>query len=197
LVPTDFHSFFEASAGVAGALTGLLFVALSVAPQWEEEQGRERVDFEVRAGIAFVALLDAVILSLYALIPGGDISDAVIAVSLGGMGVCVGLGVLLVRSGPLAGRRRKVLLIGIQTLVFFAQLLTGFLLSAKQHNVANVKSLATFTIAFCVIGIGRAWQLIGAREIGLINLMADVVRHRREHGEDQDDGEPRRWEGAE
>ena len=47
----DFGPFFVATAAVAGALIGLLFVALSVAPE-RTDQGERIVD-DVRAGIAF------------------------------------------------------------------------------------------------------------------------------------------------
>jgi len=60
--------FFASSAGVAGALIGLLFVAISVAPA--EPTAAQQVEFDIRAGVAFSALTDALTVSLFALIPG-------------------------------------------------------------------------------------------------------------------------------
>ena len=63
------------SSGVAGALTGLLFVSLSIAP---ERLTGEHASAEQQsiAATAFTALVDALWISLFALRPGNDIPTA-------------------------------------------------------------------------------------------------------------------------
>jgi hypothetical protein len=47
----SFQVFFEAGAGVAGGLVGLLFVAISVMPHKMSGEGAS-TDFQVRAALA-------------------------------------------------------------------------------------------------------------------------------------------------
>lgn len=179
MVPADFRSFFVASAGVAGALIGLLFVALSVAPEWEEGDIEHRIDSDVRAGVAFVALVDALLVSLFALIPGNDLAKPTMVVAGAAAVVCIGFGVLLARSGVVFRLRRKLILIGAQTLVLLGQLLTASVLLVRPHSVSSVRALATYVVVLFLVGIFRAWQLIGARDIGLVTLVAEAIRNRQ------------------
>jgi hypothetical protein len=65
-----YTDFYLGSVTVAGALTGLLFVALSVAQAREE--GNTSIEHQAVAGTAFTALLDSLWISLVALLPGSN-----------------------------------------------------------------------------------------------------------------------------
>lgn len=67
MVPEEFHDFFVAAAGVAGALIGLLFVAISVVPGTVGEAGRAVA--RLRPAAALSAFLNALVVSLLALVP--------------------------------------------------------------------------------------------------------------------------------
>jgi hypothetical protein len=94
---TSYTQFFSGTATVAGALVGLLFVALSVAP--ERLRGTHAsVEHQAIASTAFSALVDALFISLIGLEPGGGLNYG--AVILGGLGLTssCGLAVRLWRS---------------------------------------------------------------------------------------------------
>jgi len=112
LVPSDFSVFFASSAGVAGALIGLLFVAISVAPA--EPTAAQQVEFDIRAGVAFSALTDALTVSLFALIPGIDLGLAALVVAIGGIASCIAFIIVSVRAGELRQRWHKVRLLVLQ-----------------------------------------------------------------------------------
>ena len=80
VVPVSFHDFFSGCATVAGALIGLLFVALSVSP--EKLTGDDaRAEHQVRAGAAFSALVNTLVIALVALLPGASLGQAGIIVA--------------------------------------------------------------------------------------------------------------------
>jgi hypothetical protein len=174
VVPDAFNTFFAASAGVAGALIGLLFVAISVAPELPE--GTSRIEMDVRAGVAFSVLTDALVVSLFALIPGTQMGQVAAVVAGAGLATCLGLGIVLARTPGERHRLRQARTLVTQAAVFVLQLLVGLRLDRQPHDVSNIRSLAVLTVVFFVVGIGRAWQLIGARETGLLHVIGGVLR---------------------
>ena len=176
MVPSEFSAFFAASAGVAGALIGLLFVAMSVAPQIEgQEQG---IELTLRAGVAFSALTDALVVALFALIPGTTLGVPALVVALAAVASCIALGILLVRAHDVANRGRTLRLLGLQALVFVYQAIVAVQLVHSPHSQGTVRTLAVLTVVFFLIGIARAWQMIGARETGLVRVLRDSIGDR-------------------
>ena len=175
MVPDTYTDFFVASAGVAGALVGLLFVALSVAPQ--PKTAEQRLDVDARAGVAFSALTDALVVSLFAVVPGVNLGVPALVAWVAGVASCIGLGVVLWQArGP--GRRRKLRLLGLQGLVFIYQIVASVQLWQNQHDQMAIRTLAILTVVLFLVGIARAWQLIGARDTSLLRTVREAIHER-------------------
>jgi len=135
----SYTSFFAGSAGVAGALVGLLFVALSVSPE-RLKATRESIEHQSIAATAFTALVDALFLSLTGLLPGDTTRDASLWLGVIGLSSTAGLVVRLWQarsSGKLS--RRWPFLLSLITVIYTAQASTSFLASttAQAHSEAS------------------------------------------------------------
>jgi hypothetical protein len=163
-----YTNFFLGSVTVAGALTGLLFVALSVAPQRQSESGLS-VEHQSIAATAFTALVDSLWISLIALLPGNGIPTANLIFGVLGLTSTVGLVVRLWRARsdqPLSHRWPVslpfiVLLYGLQAVTAFTAT------SSRSAEHAG----ATFVMIFFAVGIARSWELLGLRGGGLLDLL--------------------------
>ncbi len=130
------HEFFAASASVAGALIGLLFVALSVAP--ERVLGPEASEVHsVRAAATLTAFTNALTVALFSLIPGLDAGGPATAVSIVGM-VFIVRALISVSPSWRAGEvrlRDLTFLVGL-IVVFVVQLIAAIELD-RHHNDGN------------------------------------------------------------
>jgi hypothetical protein len=174
VVPAGFHEFFSACASVAGALIGLLFVAVSVAPE-KLTGDSARADHQVRAAAAFSALVNTLVIALVALLPGASLGEAGIGVAIAGLVTTVGLGVVLRREGEQM-RRADVIMLALLLVLYALELANATQLDHRPHDTSAISAQGGLAIAFFVFGIARSWQLVGARNLGLVSAMAAAIQ---------------------
>lgn len=177
MVPDEFHDFFVASAGVAGALIGLLFVAISVHPEQIGESGEATLRFRPSAALA--ALLNPLLVSLLLLIPDTQVGSGVVAFGIVGAVAVVALlaGVVpQLRRPPRLVHARSVLLLLGQGAVYVLEVVQGVHLRRGDDPVAPLQTVCVLVIVLFAIGIERAWEFVGAKLPGLIAALA-ALRH--------------------
>ena len=187
VVSQSIHEFFVASAGVAGALIGLLFVAISVSAERLARAESAQVH-RVRAVAALTAFTNSLIVSLFALIPGHKIGPTAMAVAASGLVFIIAVLLLLIRLHQVhwSQMRDALFLVGL-AVVFVVQLIQGAEVTAQPGDSGAVNTIAVLVVVCFLIGIARAWELIGAPSIGIGPEIAALVRDRKRRTEDSEE----------
>jgi len=189
MVPENVHDFFVACASVAGALIGLLFVAISVASDRLAREEAQAQVHRIRAAAALSAFTNALAVSLFSLIPGQKIGPTAVATASAGIVFIAAALLSLIRRHQV---RRRVLLdvlflFGLLT-TFVVQLINGADVLARPGDSGAVYTIASMVVICFLIGIARAWELIGGPSIGITREVTALVRgHRRGAGDAADE----------
>ena len=167
------NSFYEAAASVAGALIGLLFVAITVA----QERTRDRpsgTPQQIRAAAALTSFTNALAVSLFTLIEGPASGTPATVVSISGL-----LFVLasLLSVGTEKRALRETLFLTPLIVAFAAQLISSLRVSAHPHNLNSQRETAALVVVFFLIGIARSWELIGGPQVGLAHELKELAGH--------------------
>jgi hypothetical protein len=194
VVPENIHEFFAASAGVAGALIGLLFVAISVSSDRLSRDKEGAQVHRIRASAALTAFTNALAVSLFALVPGDKIGPTALSVAAAGLAFVVAslLSLIRLREVRWATARDGVFLIGL-VIVFVLQLWEGIDVTAHRGDSGSVDTIAILVIVCFLIGIARSWELIGGPSFGIAHEVTAIVRdHVADHAKanDENAGDP-------
>jgi hypothetical protein len=177
MVPEGLHDFFLGSAGVAGALIGLLFVAISVSGERLAKAEAAAQTLRIRANAALTGFINALVVSLFALVPDGGIGTTSLVVAIVGLLFVVAalLSLIRVRHLRWATGRDALFLIG-QAVVFVVQLVFGIELMGRPSDSGAANGIAILVIVCFVIGISRAWELVGGPSVGIAHEVVALVR---------------------
>lgn len=152
MVPHSYLEFMITAAGAAGAMIGLLFVAISLRSDIVfGEHAAERV--KTLAASSFTGLVNAFALALLAIIPTSNIGYGMVVLALIDLFATWRLHSRVV--GPMQYR-----LLFVTTATYGAQLAGGVTLAVRPHTLWIVNGLCYVIFASFVLALARAWQLI-------------------------------------
>jgi hypothetical protein len=172
MVPPQFTSFFIASAGAA--LVGLLFVAVSIAPE-RIVMATAPIERRAMAASSFTALLNAFFISLGALIPW-NVGSLILFMSAAGLTNSLFLTWnLLKERQSWQNVLRRLFLILASFVIYGYELYVAIGLLYEPNNLGIFYSLTGLLLTVYGIGLTRAWQLLGASRYGLLRWLDPIT----------------------
>ena len=176
MVSSEFHDFFLGSASVAGALIGLLFVAISVTPGAANGKAGH-IYQQVRAAAAMSMFIDALVVSLLALLPSGqNLGNGSTALAIAGLTSTAALVITVVRthdpSRTAWQTTRTLVLFAAVTAVYALQLTSALQINGTHAGNGQVTDQATLVIIMFLMGITRAWEIVGATKPRMLDVLA-------------------------
>jgi hypothetical protein len=180
VVAGDARDLFVAVASAAAALTGLLFVAMSVTPRSPGSRPRS-VIHQVRSAAALLSFTNALGISLFSLVP--DNNAGYPSIGFGVVGTLFTLASIRSLLADASARHRflgQVTLIGGLLAVFIIEIIDGLELRANPANHSALDTIANLTIVSMLLGVARAWEFVGDRDTGIWSSIA-VLATGREH----------------
>lgn len=185
MIPPAFTAFFAASAGAAAALVGLLFIAVSIAPQRVAGPNAPTAHRLVAAAV-LGQLSDAFFVSLIALIPSLDVAGSVLALALLYFASFFPTSVIVTFRQRGALSRLRHATIPLAALVLYGwQAIVALNLRADPTDVGQVYELTFLLLSLFGVSLVRSWELLGATRVGLLSRLSpladadeETARHR-------------------
>jgi hypothetical protein len=189
MVVGGYRDLFSAIAGSGGALTGLLFVALSVSVPRPRPNAATPLVRQIRAAAALLCFVNALAVSLYGLVPGGNIGYPALAVGIIGI-VFTAAAIRSIVASRTSRRQQfgQVGLFVLLLLIFGTGVVSGGAVIGNAGNAAQVQLIGYALVSSLLVGISRAWELVGDRDTGLLASLESLLRPASHAGIYQSDG---------
>ena len=177
----SFDTFLAASAGVAGALIGLLFVAILVAQERLTGKNANQAH-RVRASAALTSFSNALTVALFGLVPGVGLRGPALVVALLGLLFIARHCCPFVASVAPSPCRCETSCSWRVFSWYSASSCSTRSASFQTPATSERRGNAVLVIVCFLIGIARAWELVGGPSIGLSHeLMLTTQARKRDH----------------
>ncbi len=174
MTPVAYQPFFTASVAASAALIGLLFVSVSIAPERifgkEAQSGRQ-----AQALSAFTALANIFFISFGGLMPDVPLGLIVTIVAVPAVLQTVALLRLVRHWRAERTLYRGLFLFLASAAVYSAEVAIGIQLWRSPANPGAISGLLDLLLGAYAIGLGRAWELMGAPRSGVIFGLIDLL----------------------
>ena len=189
MIPAQFATFFVAATQASAALIGLLFVAISIAPERVFGAGAEATR-KAMALSSFTALVNIFFVSFGSLIP--DLTFGVIVLVSGLVALSQTLALLtLVGSWRHDGSLvRGITLFLVSAGLYLYESILGLQFLTGAPNNGRFTGAETLLLGIFAVGLARAWELLGAPQgRGMVGVLTSWLE-RRTGGKPRDRQEP-------
>jgi hypothetical protein len=188
VVSATYRDLFAAVATASAALTGLLFVALSLVPRRGSSSGLSVIQ-QVRAAAAWLAFTNALAVALFSLVPGTNAGYPALVLGITGIAFTgAGIRSILVSQATFRQQRRQLGLVVLLVLIFGAELTAGIVLLARPDSSTSAQVIGYALVASILVGVARSWELVGERDTSLIaSIMTLAARRPHVMDDDADD----------
>jgi hypothetical protein len=179
MIPSDtaFPEFFAAVAAAGAALTGLLFVAMSVAPRHGSQQAVSVVR-QGRAAAALQAFVNTLAVSLFGLVPGTNVGYPAMVLGIGGLlFTAAGVRSVLAGRAGISLWTRQIGLVNLLLLIFGTEFVSGIVLVVSKVSQTALEIIGYALVSSLLVGIARAWELVGDRDTGIFASIALLAGH--------------------
>jgi len=178
MVPTDFTLFFSVMAGVGATLFGLIFLVITIKPEVTRVESTS-VMRQAQVASSYSALLNPLVISLFALVPHATIGTVTLCMSLIGLVSTIVMGVSLFQDALSWANKLKSVLFLLGSLVIFSfEIDYSIRLIVTPGDLSTLSALTTLLVLIYLYGIARAWDLVGARQFQLHDLLTPLVPQR-------------------
>ncbi|HEY5002686.1 MAG TPA: hypothetical protein VII61_06010 [Ktedonobacteraceae bacterium] len=168
MVPSDYTNFFTTAATTGGALIGLLFVAISLAPE-RTVLTSAPLEARIVSGGTFTAMLNAFFISLGALLPRTNIGwFAIVWSSIGIINSLTQARALLSPWPSWQNVLRRTWLTVLSLCLYIIELVCSIQLLFSPANETPVFYLGLSVLLIYAIALLRAWELLGVQRTGLM-----------------------------
>lgn len=183
MITAAYQTTFSVTAGTAATLAGLLFVAISLAPEQDPKTDRAVIQ-RVRAAAAFLAFINPLAVAIYALIPGNNAGAP--AVTFGIIGLFfTAAGARSIFASRVVGNLWKAQLgmLILHFAIFGFQLEAGSSLLLAPHDTAALNHLSDLLFASLLSGMARSWELVGHRQTNVVTSLQVLTGHEKTEAE--------------
>lgn len=168
MVPSNYANFFTTAATSGGALIGLLFVAISLAPE-RTVLTSAPIKSRIVAGSTFTALLNAFFISLGALFPDSNIGWFALTFGIIGIFNSLNQGRILLHPWPSwQNVLRRTWLTVLSLCLYIIELVSSIQILVSPTNGSSIYHIALSVFLIYIIAVIRAWELLGAQRTGLL-----------------------------
>lgn len=180
MVSATYRDLFAAVATASAALTGLLFVALSLVSRRGSGSGLSVIQ-QVRAAAAWLAFTNALAVALFGLVPGTNVGYPALVLGVTGIAFTVaGIRSILASQATSRQKLRQFGLVVLLLLIFGAELIAGIVLLARPDSSTSIQAIGYAVVSSLLVGVARSWELVGARDTGFFaSIMTLIAGHPR------------------